>query len=92
MGDMDATGAVVRIEATPAVVLDRMLDSLSEEGIAGTVVARDACLEIRVLDVEGPSLAHRVSAALDRLVLSEQRSLVPEQVGPVSFVLRPAAG
>jgi hypothetical protein len=92
MGDMDATGAVVRIEATPAVVLDRMLDSLSEEGIAGTVVARDACLEIRVLDVEAPSLAHRVSAALDRLVLSEPRSLVPEQVGPVSFVLRPAAG
>jgi hypothetical protein len=92
MGATQGTGTVVRIEAMPAVVYDRMLDSLSEEGIDGTVVATDACFEIRVLDAEVPSLARRVNAALDRLALSEHRSLVPEQVGPVSFVLRPAAG
>jgi hypothetical protein len=92
MGDTQSAGTVVRIEAMPAVVYDLMLDSLSEEGIDGTVVATDACFEIRVPDAEVPSLARRVNAALDRVVLGDHRSLVPEQIGPVSFVLRPAAG
>ena len=92
MGNTQSAGTVVRIEAMPAVVYDLMLDSLSEEGIDGTVVATDACFEIRVPDAEVPSLARRVNAALDRVVLGDHRSLVPEQIGPVSFVLRPAAG
>ena len=83
---------VVRIQAVPSIVSDRILQSLAQEGVVGEATGDEACFEVRVAGSDGRRLSSRVAAALDRLVVSEGRSLVPEQVGPSSFVLRPAAG
>lgn len=83
---------VVQIQAIPSIVADRILQSLSQEGVVGEATGAEACFAVRVTGSDGRRLSSRVAAALDRLVVSEGRSLVPEQVGPASFVLRPAAG
>lgn len=88
---MQAT-TVVRIQAMPSIVADRILQSLSQEGVVGEAMSDGACFELRVAGPDGRRLSSRVAAALDRLVVSEGRPLVPEQIGPASFVLRPAAG
>jgi hypothetical protein len=83
---------VVRIEAMPTIVADHLVRSLAEEGIDGSVVTTGSWFEVQVTGGGDGALTRRVGAALERLVLSEGRPLVPEQVGPMSFVLRPAAG
>ena len=59
---------------------------------SGRDLTTESWFEVQVSDAEPASLSRRVSAALDSLVLREGRPLVPEQIGPTSFVLRPAAG
>lgn len=92
MPEAGANATVFRIQTMPAIVAEQLLRSLRAEGVDGSVIATDSCFELQVPGVETRSLGRRVGAALDRLVLSEGRPLVPEQTGPTSFVLRPAAG
>jgi hypothetical protein len=92
MTESRGIATVVRIEAMPSVVVEHLMSSLAQEGVDGSVVTTDSCFEVQVPGAEPGSLSRRVSAALDSLVLREGRPLVPEQIGPTSFVLRPAAG
>ncbi len=92
MTDSRVKATIVRIQATPTIVAERLLSSLAAEGVTGSVTATEACFEVEVADADGTPLLGRVAAALDRLALTEARSLVPERTGPLSFALRPAAG
>lgn len=92
MADSRVIATVVRIQAMPAIVVEHLVSSLAQEGVDGSVVATNSGVEVQVPGAEPASLSRRVAAALDSLVLREGRPLVPEQVGPTSFVLRPAAG
>jgi len=92
MADSRAIATVVRIQAMPSIVVEHLVSSLAQEGVDGSVVTTDSCFEVQVTGAEPASLSRRVASALDSLVLSEGRPLVPEQIGPTSFVLRPAAG
>lgn len=83
---------VVRIEAMPTIVAEDLARSLAEEGIHGSVLSADSWFEVQIPGGGDGALSRRVGAALERLVLLEGRPLVPEQIGPTSFVLRPAAG
>ena len=86
------TSTIVRIQATPTVVAERLLASLAAEGVTGSVIATSDWFEVEVPGADEVPLVRRVAAALDRLALTEARSLIPERTGPTSFVLRPAAG
>jgi hypothetical protein len=93
MPDSRVIATVIRIQAMPTIVTERLMSSLAQQGVDGSVVTTGSCFELQVPGGAEPlSLGRRVSAALDSLVLTEGRSLVPEQIGPTSFVLRPAAG
>ena len=92
MTESRGIATIVRIEAMPSVVVEHLMSSLAQAGVDGSVVTTDSCFEVQVPGAELGSLSRRVSAALDSLVLREGRPLVPEQIGPTSFVLRPAAG
>ena len=92
MPDSRVIATVIRIQAMPTIVTERLMSSLAQQGVDGSVVTTGSCFELQVPGGEPLSLGRRVSAALDSLVLTEGRSLVPEQIGPTSFVLRPAAG
>ncbi len=92
MPESRLNATVVRIQTMPTIVTEHLVRSLAQEGVDGSVITTDSCFEVKVAGAETGSLVRRVGAALDRLVLSEGRSLVPEQIGPTSFVLRPAAG
>ncbi len=92
MPDSRVIATVIRIQAMPTIVTERLMSSLAQQGVDGSVVTTGSCFELQVPGAEPLSLGRRVSAALDSLVLTEGRSLVPEQIGPTSFVLRPAAG
>lgn len=92
MNDSRAKATIIRIQATPTIVAERLLSSLAAEGVTGSMIATGACFELEVPEADELPLVRRVAAALDRVVLAEARSLVPERTGPMSFALRPAAG
>jgi hypothetical protein len=86
-----AAETVVRIESVPLINADQLLDALRAEGVQGSVVELEP-FAIRVSGAEVGLLAQRVFSALDALALIATRSMISERVGPVSFVVRPAAG
>lgn len=92
MLDARRNETVVHIEAMPAIVADDLARSLAEEGIGGSVLGTGSWFEVQIPGAGDGGLSRRVGAALERLVLHQGRPLVPEQVGPLDFVLRPAAG
>lgn len=92
MTDAHGSGTVVRIQAMPAILVEHLVSALAQAGVDGSVVTTESCFEVQVPAPEPASLNRRVSSALDSLVLRDGRPLVPEQIGPASFVLRPAAG
>jgi hypothetical protein len=86
-----AAETVVRIESVPLINADQLLAALQAEGVAGSVVEREP-LAVRVTGTDVGLLAQRVASALDGLALIATRPMISERVGPVSFVVRPAAG
>ena len=86
-----AAETVVQIESVPLISDDQLLVALRSEGVEGFVVGREP-LAVRVSEVDLSLLARRVLSAVDGLALIAARPMISEQVGPVSFVVRPAAG
>jgi hypothetical protein len=82
---------VLQIESMPMIAADQILLALSAEGVQGAVVGVDPCLEVSVRGSDVASLSQRVLSALDRLVLDQGRSLIPERVGPLSYFVHPPA-
>ena len=83
---------VVRIEAMPTIVAEELVRAFAEEGIDGSVMSTGSWFEVQIRGVGDGTLTRRVGLALERVAFDEGRPLVPEQIGPMSFVLRPAAG
>jgi hypothetical protein len=92
MAQTQPRGTIVQIEADPAIASRTILAALEAEGVEALVVDVDPLLELDVADGDLRRLAARVSAALEDVIRDCELPLVPEQVGPSSFVLRPAAG
>jgi hypothetical protein len=86
-----AAETVVQIESVPLISADQLLVALQAEGVEGSVVELEP-LAVRVSEADLSLLARRVLSAVDGLALIAARPMIPEQVGPVSFVVRPAAG
>jgi hypothetical protein len=86
-----AAETVVQIESVPLISADQLLVALQAEGVEGSVVELEP-LAVRVSEADLSLLARRVLAAVDGLALIAARPMISEQVGPVSFVVRPAAG
>ena len=82
---------VVRIESVPLISADQLLDALQAEGVEGSVVELEP-FAVRVAGDDVGLLARRVLSAVDGLALIAARPMISERVGPVSFVVRPAAG
>jgi hypothetical protein len=82
---------VVQIESVPLINADQLLVALQAEGVEGSVVELEP-LAVRVSEADLSLLARRVLSAVDGLALIAARPMISEQVGPVSFVVRPAAG
>jgi hypothetical protein len=86
-----AAETVVQIESVPLISADQLLVALQAEGVEGSVVDLEP-LAVRVSEADLSLLARRVLSAVDGLALIAARPMISEQVGPVSFVVRPAAG
>ena len=86
-----ATETVVRIESVPLISAVQLLDALQAEGVEGSVVELEP-FAVRVSGGDVGLLAQRVSSAVDGLALIAARPMISERVGPVSFIVRPAAG
>jgi hypothetical protein len=86
-----AAETVVQIESVPLISADQLLVALQAEGVEGSVVELEP-LAVRVSEADLSLLARRVLSAVDGLALIAARPMISEQVGPVSFVVRPAAG
>ncbi len=86
-----AAETVVQIESVPLISDDQLLVALRSEGVEGSIVGREP-LAVRVSEADLSLLARRVLSAVDGLALIAARPMISEQVGPVSFVVRPAAG
>ncbi len=86
-----AAETVVQIESVPLISDDQLLVALQAEGVEGSIVGREP-LAVRVSEADLSLLARRVLSAVDGLALIAARPMISEQVGPVSFVVRPAAG
>jgi hypothetical protein len=86
-----AAETVVQVESVPLISADQLLVALQAEGVEGSVVDLEP-LAVRVSEADLSLLARRVLSAVDGLALIAARPMISEQVGPVSFVVRPAAG
>jgi hypothetical protein len=86
-----AAETVVRIESVPRINADRLLEALQAEGVEGSVVELEP-LAVRVAGNDVGLLARRIFSAVDGLALIAARPMISERVGPLSFVVRPAAG
>jgi hypothetical protein len=86
-----AAETVVRIESVPLIDADQLLNALQAEGVRGSVVGLEP-LAVRVARADVGLLAQRVFSAVDGLALVAARPMISERVGPLSFVVRPAAG
>jgi hypothetical protein len=75
----------------PLINADQLLDALLAEGVEGSVVELEP-FAVRVSAADVGLLAQRVVSALDGLAMIAARPMISERVGPVSFVVRPAAG
>jgi hypothetical protein len=83
---------IVRIETSPAISSKTILGALAAEGVDGSVLGFVPQLQVSVLAPDLVLLAERISAALERVVRDQARPLVPQRIGPSSYVVRPAAG
>jgi len=82
----------IQIESVPTIPDADVVAALSAEGLAVDVVGSGTCLEVAVRESGGiAELSGRVTAAVNRLVWAQPRSLVADRLGPLSFCIHPAA-
>lgn len=82
--------SVAAIQMTAPVSVDAVMRELRSEDVASKARSQ---FEIEVTAATDPlTLSRLVCAALDRVVLAERRSVVPERRSLLQFNLRPAAG
>jgi hypothetical protein len=82
----------IRIDAEPAVAGDAVVAAIRREGVDAAVIDAAPLLRIGVQGADLAAVGRIVMRALERVGLDLACPLVPDRIGPESFVLRPPAG
>ncbi len=84
--------ALVQIESVPTIPDADVVAALWAEGLAVDVIGSGTRLDIAVHEsAPVDELMGQVTAAVNRLVRAQPRSLVADRLGPLSFCIHPVA-